>query len=442
MRFSLTVWLLLLLAIPLAAAALSSQDAVNVVSQQGFLNSGESAIITPAVKITHSSVQYWVVSIISNNSTIGFAALNASSTSESPEFSESGAVNEQLFKTAYFMQGFLASSNALKQQGQWFFTQENNGFFTTLSRLLQSETESDLAIISSESESKISGKAEAMVAALDSIISLSDSIVQKTSLEISSEADFFQNPSSQKASSLLSNAQAVGQDIDSLEQKTIEYSGLVSDLKKEIADSNLDIQKKTALSKLAEAPSVLSASTIFAKKQSANASIQAVQKAYNNAVSSSTGFAEAFQARLEKSQAFVELYSEDKALLEKTKAYSTLEAAAEDILSASKKSLWESQPEVSKLAQYWSAAESAFNKGNYSLAIEQAKKAKSSAILIVKAGFQEQEQPYDTGVFVQAAILLAVILVLLVIIRKVLPLLNKPRGEGFQGLQEEFKIKR
>ncbi|HIH33145.1 MAG TPA: hypothetical protein HA227_02725 [Candidatus Diapherotrites archaeon] len=60
----------------------------------------------------------------------------------------------------------------------------------------------------------------------------------------------------------------------------------------------------------------------------------------------------------------------------------------------------------------------------------------------MKAGFQEQEQPYDTGVFVQAAILLAVILVLLVIIRKVLPLLNKPRGEGFQGLQEEFKIKR
>jgi len=439
----LVVFLALCFIAQFVLAAVSASQAVDFVSASSFVNSGETSEIFPAVQISHSSVKYWIVTLLSNNAPSGFVAVKASV--QQPEVSSSKTVNEQLFKTAYFLRAFLKNKDNAGQQGQWFFTQQNIDFFNTLGRVVQSEKDSDLSIISSEAKlAVITSKVNSLKQELDEIKQLCEGIAEKTSQELSFESSYLNSPSTQQANSLLEKLQAVKEDIDSLEQKAIDYESKASDLKKAIADANLELQQKTILSNLATMPSSLAPSVISSKKQAANSNIQAIQQSLQDAVSNSVVFADSFQSRLKKNQAYSELYSEDSVLKEKTKVYSMLNLAVQDILSESKADLWKNQAEVKKLGDYWSAAEKAYKGTNYDLAIEQAQKAKNSIVLIAKAGFVTETPPieYNTDVFIQAAIGIALVLVLIFFIQKILPKLMKPKGESAEDLQEEFRIKR
>jgi len=420
--------------------SVTAAQATEFVANQSILGTGETAEYPP-IKVSYSGSQYWIVSIISGETVAGFAALKF----EKAEFSTAKATNEQLFKTASFAGSFQKSKSA--NQSLWFFTQQNADFFTTMSRLLNSEKESEIAnIAASSGNAGIVAKANALSTALDSMVSLSGSISEKILSALQSEDSFFKAPEPQGANSLVADFEAVKDEIDLFEQKAIDYGSKVSEFRKAVSDANIDIQQKEYLSKLAEPPSVLSASIISGKKQSANSTLLAAKQALQNAVSNSGYFAESFAARLKRAAALNAVYANDDDFRQKTKYYSTLEAGVKDVLSASKVDLWRDQSEVKKLNGYWSSILAELKKPNYDAAVENAAKAKQSIVLILKSGIKSTEpvvEDADSTLLYELAIGAAAILALLYFIKKILPKLMKPKdGGSFEELQESYNLKR
>lgn len=420
--------------------AVSSSQASDFVAGQGILSQGETAEFPP-FGISYNNAKYWVFTIVSSDNVSGFAAVK----SDKLEFSTAKATNEQLFKAAYFARSFQKTKQA--NQSLWFFTQQNSDFFTTMSRLLNSEKESEIDnIASSSSVEKIASGALALSGELESMSSLASRISEKITVALADESSFFESTNPQSANSLVSSFDAVRQDIDGLEQEAIDYGDSVSGFRKTVSDANIELQEKQYLSSLAEPPSVLSSSIIAGKKQSANSTLLAIKESLQNAVSNSSFFAEGFASRLKKAAALSAVYSSDSDFSQKTKYYSTLDSAVKDILSESKASSWHDQSELKKLRSYWSDIQAGLQNSSYDSVVSNAAKAKQSVILVLNSGFKEpepvEEEP-DVSLFYELAIGAAAILVLLFLVRKVLPKLSKPKGAGnFEDFQESYNLKR
>ena len=173
--------------------AVGSAEAINFVENTNHLLAGdEIAVLFPVVRVSHSRQDYWVVSIVSNDSVTGFAPVLDES---EMEIAKGKLARSRLIKTMHYMRLYSSLKDDFSKQGTWVFNNLDVEFFNSLSNELKNERV-DLTTIESELDgySNLQAMSEDLKSQLTVMSSLVVDIADEMSEFKSTEAKFFSDP--------------------------------------------------------------------------------------------------------------------------------------------------------------------------------------------------------------------------------------------------------
>ncbi|MBN2067913.1 MAG: hypothetical protein JW744_05585, partial [Candidatus Diapherotrites archaeon] len=413
-----------------AGLSISSQEALDFVSKQNsLLYSNETIELFPNVKIRHSSKDYFVVAVLSNESLSGFIPVLDKSPAEIPE---SLSARRDLVKTAYSLRHFQLLKESAAQQGQWIFDAKNVKFFSDLSNDLKNERV-DLTTV----ETELSGYASLQLeiaglrAQLEEMYPAASSASSSISGAISFESDYLSGPDTNKLSRLQSTFNQCFDEIQGLDSMRSDYVSELDKVMQAIALSGLPIETKQGLNNLLSVPTTLQQLSL--KADTAIVLDEEFNKIFANAQSGLGNFVDGLSARESRNSAFQSLYGSDDGLLAKT-GQQSLSNLVEFILLPEYVYKWNKQGSVESMQLNWLKAETFYNSGSFEEAENYAGKARDDAIRVYEAGLFPGNGT-DTDLLFAGAIILIIALIILFAVKNRQKLMSLVSG----GEEEEGK---
>ncbi|MDD5148794.1 MAG: hypothetical protein PHH08_05005 [Candidatus ainarchaeum sp.] len=403
----------ILLSAQFSFAAISSQEALDFASKtNNFLLQGESAEISPNVKISSQSKAYWAVAITGGDSLTGLVPVSA----DSAAIPDSKTLRKDLIKTGYFLYNFDNLKKNAVQQDQWIFNSLNSKRMNDLALRLQSEASLDLSTV--EAELKDSPALLTLITKIKSGLGEMNKGAAQLSRDISDagayENSFYNNPDTAALDTLKAKFDNVFSEIEELDAKKTVYVLDSDKLKQGIAQTSLPIETKKSLGSLASPPAELAyLSAISTASTNLNESIS---NAFDDSIAHSQTLADNLETRIKRNSSYQVMYGQDNAIIDKT-GYQSLSDLIIYILAEENADEWQNSEQVSLLRENWQKATAYFKNGNFETASSFAEKAKKNALAIYTDGFAEQKPAINTDLLITAAVLIIAVLIIIVILR-------------------------
>ncbi len=415
-----------------AAFAASSQEAIDFVSKQNnFLTENETAGVYPDVKIRNSGKYFFVVTVLSTDSSLaGFIPV---SDAEPMQLPESLVARRELIKTAYVLRYYLQLEKSVgdsTQKSYWLFNADTAKYFSDLAQDLKNER-IDLVTVKSNLEGfpELQNKTDALKNQLDEMFPLAEDISAAVLDATYSKENFVANPDTNKLKDFERKFQTVFDLIESIDSKRSIYlegekksssdtcSNIVSldCLRQGIGETTLSIETIRSLNTLANISqnfqnfsSIASLSTRLKER---------INQIFSKVDSPSfiTGLTDDLTTREKRNSAFQVLYGQSDELMKKT-GQQTLSNLVDFILQDDYVFKWIKQGSVTEMQSNWAKAETFYGNGSFDDAERYAGTAKEDALRVYEGGLEEDGQ-FDTDLLFTGIILLIIVLIVLFIIK-------------------------
>lgn len=401
--------------LPSAFAIISSQRASDYVAKENyFLYDNEQVQIFPTVKIRNSAQYYWMVAVSSGEAPVAYIPVLDKKEISVPD---SATVQRALFKTADVMWFISKFKERLSSQDQWFFSTTNASFFSNLSMVLKNEPFELESIKSDLKDSKADLEVISMNSSLVSMSLKADSLSAAINSAITTEQDFFNDPDTNRLNYLRDSYDSAFTLAKGISEEIIQYNASVVRLKDIISKASIDASKKNQLLSFANPPSELQ--QVSSKVIVSDSVKQAIDSAYNSSITRSKDLVDNLALRMKKNKAAMQIYLEDPDFRQKTSSqFSSLEQAAGILLSSDYVSLWKNQEKLSSFSDNYSQAKSLYGKGDFDLSLTYSAKAKSDAVLVLRDGYKETQNPgIDWTLWIYFAIILVIFIAVVFALR-------------------------
>ncbi|HLC93046.1 MAG TPA: hypothetical protein VJH23_05050 [archaeon] len=401
---------LLVLLFPLAASAISSNDAVNfIVNTNHFLYDAET-YTPPNVSVHYGESDYWVIPITAGKDIVTYFPVN----SKTGTLSVSKADNRALFTLANNLRELqLIKESITPNSGiDWIFTQKYQTVFSEMSLQISDEIYQLNTVETALKGKGITADLGGMKAQLLSMSATSSSIAKKIADSSQSENDFATKPSEETFSEMNDSFKGVFDSINSLNSTFLSYNSQRNKLKQQISIADLEAQEKSQLSAILDIPPSLQSLGNY------NINSQQISEKLNSSLQETSlrmdSLLDEFSNRMLKNDVYDLIYA-DNEKIKKDTPFNSLSEARSGILSEQQRSLWENQTKVNQLEQDYSRALKFYGEKNFESANTYAATAIDDAIAVYKRG----QKPPVAGPAIsqdflfQAAGILVVLLALL-----------------------------
>ncbi len=386
--------------------ALSPQEATSyVTSTNNFLFDGESAEILPAVPITYSKDDYWVVAAASGTTINAYIPIS----DETKEIPKGDIAVRKLIESAIVLRKTQQYKN--ENSLNWHFSISNRNYFYDLAsaytemipKVINVKTE--LAKLSGTSE--LEGLAEDIQGDLEDMVENSNTLAGLIDESMAFETELLSEPDTNMINdyeSLNANFfEAISEYKNSYTALSLNLSALQGGI------GGLDsatYNEKLALNSGLELPvQTAKLSSFFNDVDAANQNM--------NQIFSSTSRVDTYVATLDtrvlRNEAWSILYGTDDDILSADSRFETLEDASENILSEDNVAYWIAEDEVEALRVNWTQAKSRYESAKYETAKNSAEDAKENVLAILEAGLKSTDQEIPQELIINAIIILAVI---------------------------------
>lgn len=369
------------------AFALSSQEALDFVQSNYLSQTGETLQLFPETPILNQGNSYWVISFLRGTDVQDFVAIENKT---SPKIVDAASTSQSLFEVASGLRLYAETKNNLQNQNLWFYSRVNAQYFSQLGQV-SSAKKNDFQIVRSDiSNAGTLNRIAIMEGLLGQIQTKSKAVADAMDATLKTESDFTTTPSTAQYAAFQSSF-SLDEKLADLKKDLDNYAANVTPLSSAIAnDANLDDSAKTIKIKLIALPTEFQR---FGEKQSLYVSNkESLDNAFNQAANKALQSSQNVSVRIKRSLAYQELYASDNDFFTKTnKSWSNLTDAQKAITSTDYRSSWKDQTSVGKFETEYRLATDAFEKNRFDDAVAGAKKAKTLAVTIFKAGFKEED---------------------------------------------------
>lgn len=393
------------------SADFSSQDSINHVTGEYYLDAGEAAVIFPEVQIKHDKKPYWLVSVTSNNALVDFIPLSVSSL----EVPEKSITQRTLFKTAYFLREFTKLNDDYSWDSDaWLFTSANSKFMSDTADELTAE-KIDLSSVKTELSEYLSltNDVDSLISKLTLMSATSNTLSNEIISIIESKSDYFNKPDTNATVDLISEMEDTFETLEILDESRKEYED-------DLRSFHLEVSKLTEIS-ISTRKFITSVSAVPIRFSRINVlAINAVQREekineiYNTAVSKTEVFQGNLETRIKKNNVNNSVYGVDIELSEET-GLTSLSQGVETILHEDNRYLWAEDIKVSGLETRWNTLNSYLRTKKYTLAESIIPEIRDNVISIYTAGIKIDDEIDTSLLFYVGAGLLIIIAVIYVI---------------------------
>jgi hypothetical protein len=414
--------------------AVGSSEAINFVENTNHLLSGdESAVIFPVVRVSHSRQDYWVVSIISNDSVTGFAPVLDK---REMEIAKGKLARSRLIKTMHYLRLYSSLKDDFSKQGTWVFNNLDVEFFNSLSSELKNERV-DLTTIDSELDGYASLQlmSEDLKGQLTVMSLLVVDIADEMNEFKATEAKFFSDPDTNSLNNFVDALDTVFASLKSFDAKRADYLGDLDKLKQGVAQTDLSVESKRSLNTLANVPQKMM--EVSSRLNNAVNLQEKTDEALTNVLNQNSELVQDLDLRENRSSAWLKIYGFDEEILEETSKKNlnnvdSLSTLIEIVLNEQYLYQWKEQKEVLLLQESWSKARAYYENGSFDSAESFANESKKHAVKIFKADLAEQEPVVNTDLLVTGAVLLIIAIIIIYILKnrdKLSSLVSAPEQE-------------
>ena len=415
-RVALAFLLVLGFSVFASASVLSSKDVLNFVRSESLLDSGEQAQILPETTIASAGHNYWVAAVLENGSVSDFIPL---SDEKEPGIPESGFLRRELLRTAFVLRSVLETKQSFDAQSSgWLFDDINVKFFDSFADSLRNE-KSDILTAKSVLAGYPAVEADAgrLAGRLDSLVSMASSTGSGFFETEQRRREFFDSPDTNSLEQLRENFDSSFSGFFAFNDAVQAYLDDADKLKQAVASTGLSIEEKTSISNLLQAPD--EARRLPSFSNIAVSLKQRISDSFDEADSKSLLFASKLETRVKKSSALKAINGRDDVLVRKTRPeFSSLSGAVAIVLAEENEFLWADQIVVAQLKDDWEKTQVFLKSGKYDLARSYAEKSKKDVVDVYSAGISEAPAPFDNGLLLGIAAILAALLVLLFVFGK------------------------
>ncbi len=424
-------WLFLVLLM----GAAYSYDIGRFISEENHFLKEDEVFEQPSAKITAADGKaYWIVPLVSGDVVKTYIPLRA----DKAEFSTLRTTNRNLFRAADILRSYLLNKKSVSENpaADWFVTNANARVTGNLANFLADETYQLNSIDSTMNDAAASAQVSSLNAMLGSMSTKALQLREGMLAVLDVESKFNTEATADEIASLQGLFGEVFTTMDALDSEALQYRSELDKLKQMISVSELGVDDKGAMLALAEPPAEFSNIGKWALDSDNLKSI--IDSIYSQASARLDSMLDEFESRLEMSQTYAMLYSQNDELLRLDSSFTSLAVAAGAILSANNKPLWKNQEMVAKLESDWKSAKDNYARERYALARQYAQKAVDDAKAVYRGGFApaEQQQLLTTELILRIVAVLVALLVLLYLIQKRGRILAAFRGQK----EEEVKV--
>ncbi|MFA6064379.1 MAG: hypothetical protein WCW44_02485 [archaeon] len=424
----LALLLLLLLVLSTAVSALSSDEAIALVSvKNNYLLTGESATTTKD-PITYQGSQYLVVATMSGDAVTCYIPIRSSDS----KIATLDLEIREIIKTtiAYSKMTELKNNTT---PADWPFSYSTKNFFYDLSNDFTSLAND---ILSTQTILNGIGTTEAKTLALqvglakNAAEDLSDkSKTLSTQIETSRlyEESYLSGPDTNKTNKYETNYKNFFTSVADFKQEFVDLQTTITEINQGV--STLDPsklttdQQKTYQILLTKVPIAISKGTrtnpgkldsFFSTTDQLRTMIEGVFNSSRN----SEGYATTLDARKVRSDAWIKLYGTNETMTKLDPSFTTLQKAATAVLSTENVDYWKDQDSVEALKVNWNGAEQRYNNSEYTKAKEYALKAEKNVTSIMSQGLKQTESPINQDLIIKIVGGLVILLIGLFIFEK------------------------
>jgi hypothetical protein len=386
MRYVWVVLALVLLLIP--AWGLQAFDAESTLVQGNYLEPNEKAAVFKSLPQKSGTTNYWSVSILQNDSLKTILPISDK---------DGKLVEKSTLRTNLISANLLVQRIALlKTQTNWLVSLPTVNKLEELANAVENE-KFDVDIVSQTvTKTSLKGDVGVLKGKLETMANDLREIAEDIKT-LSEQETAFLNVSidTSLVNGLGSSYVDIFDAIDSQKDAAAEYDQQISKVKNQIAsDASLDTQTKSQLlgllSPLGSNQTLTSALSPYADSAAENEQRISVEIA---GIPTKVSALEAeADARVLRSAAYAGLYGLDLAF-QKSTGFDSLSQGALTLLAEENINRWNDQVNIQNLIGAWENAENAWNKKQYSTALELASKSKSLVKAIKGAGIEESVDP-------------------------------------------------
>jgi hypothetical protein len=421
--------LLLLLLIAVTVFALSTDEAIAVVTtKNNYLMNGESA---NAIKnpITYNNQKYIMVAAQKGDSVtcyIPVKVLDGNIATKDIEVRETVKTAIIYTKMLQLKDSTTPADWLLSYSAKNKFFGLQNDFSQMVGSVLTVKTELDkLGIIATD----LSKTATETKTQLETIATASKDLADEIDLGMQKETNYFSTPdASQNASYQIAYTKL----FSAIDDYRTKWGALQTNITKlnqgigALQTNQLTIDQKRSLQALLSTPtSTRSLDSFFGTTDQIRTLIE---RAFDSAKESDT-LASTLTTRRAKSEAWLVLYGPNPAMQKLDQSFTTLEATANAILSTENIDQWSDTDSVTALKSNWNAAVARFNNLEYDKAKEYANKAQNNAKQVMLAGAKKTEDTVNQDLVIKVIVGLVIILIIVFAYENFIVKKKKPEEE-------------
>jgi hypothetical protein len=422
-RFLMALALLLLCS---QALAISAQDAINFATKQNnFLYSGEYTEIFPNVRITDKGKDYWVITVLSNDTLSGFIPV----LDKEAALPDSEISRRNLTKTAYVLRYEKQLNETSSKQGLWIFDAANAKFFADLAQDLKDER-IDLATVKASlvGYPDLQRDVDVLSNQLDEMRPLAEQAGQAISGATAFEAEFSSKPDTNSLNAFQKKFLAAFDAVSGLDAARAKYLADVDTLRQQIALIDLPLETKQGLNSLANVPSSLQQ---FSSKASASIDLEEkIGSIFSGASANVDGLVLGLSTRERRSHAMGFLYGLDNEVLEKT-GRNSLEQLMALLSDEAFVYVWVNQEALANANAEWEKAKVFYEAGSFEQSEEYAASAKEYALEVYAAGIEEDNPGAQTDLLFTGVVLLIIAVIIIYALK------NRKKFSGLVSGEEE-----
>ena len=393
------------------SADFSSQDAVNHVTGEYYLDDGEAAIIFPEVKIKHDKKPYWLVSVTSNHALVDFIPLSVSSL----ELPAKSITQRTLFKTAYFLREFTKLDEDYSWDSDaWLFTSSNSKFMLNLSNELATE-KIDLSSVKTElSEySGLKNDVDSLISKLTLMSATSNTLANEINSVIETKSDYINEPDTNATVDLISEMEDTFETLEKLDKSRKEYEDNLRSFHLEVSQlTEIPLSTRKFITSVSAVPLRFSRINVLAINAAQRE--EKINEIYNTAVSKTEVYQGNLETRTKKNSVYNSVYAVDTDLSEET-GFTSLSQGVETILHEDNRYLYAEDVKVIELETRWNTLNSYLRTKKYDLAESIIPEIRNYVISIYNAGVKKDDEIDTSLLFYVGAGLLIIIAIIYVI---------------------------
>ncbi len=419
MRTRLITLLLLILLISAGALALSSDEAITLVSvTNNFLMTGETPNVVKQ-SITYQKEPYTMVVLTKGSSATCYIPIkNSDQTIASKDIEI-----RELIKATIVLTNMTDVKNSTST-ANWLFSYSTKSFFYDLSNdftqmvgsLVTVQTELDK--LDTADSRKLADKAEDTKNMITQLATKSKNMAQEVETGRLYEEEFLSNPDTNEVTKYQTNYNNL---FTHISEYKVNYTAIEKNLNElnqgigSLQIQNFTVDQKSSLQSLLSTPvNARRLSSFFNQTDQIRTLIDNVFNLANGASAYST----TLEGRKTRNEAWLVIYGTNSELMKIDPSFVTLKEAANTVLSTDYVDLWKDQAAVSGLKTNWAGAENRYNNAEYTKAKDFATKAITNIKQIMNAGPVEIEPDNGQDIIINVIIGLVVLVVVLFVYEK------------------------